>query len=253
MKQHRLLVFFFLAYALTWLLMPLIRISPLLGLPGLLMPAAAAILVTVITDGKTALKDLLGRLVIWQVGLRWYILVLGLPLLISLLSNYIGMIITSSNQVQLSPISPLTGIVFFLVVGEELGWRGYALPKLLERQNGLSASLILGIFWAVWHLPTFFLPGLPQSGVPFLAYLLYVISLSVLFTWIYRHTQGSLLLATLFHGAIDSIGFTNPALNLQLRWWITAGVYVVAALIVVWFEGVQLKGMKLKETAEVVV
>ena len=78
---------------------------------------------------------------------------------------------------------------------EEIGWRGFALPRLLERWNAFTASLILGVVWALWHLPYFFF-GMPYS---FLIYALYLLAVSVLMTWIFNHTQGSLLVAVIFH------------------------------------------------------
>jgi membrane protease YdiL (CAAX protease family) len=145
---------------------------------------------------------------------------------------YLGVLLGAPNQIQFSSLSPLAVVVFVLVVGEEVGWRGFALPRLLERQSALQASLVLGLLWGLWHLPTFFIPGTPQAGIPIPAHLVYVIALSVLFTWMYLHTRGSLLLATLFHGAVNTLGFINPAVDPSLRWWLIAGVYAAAALVV---------------------
>lgn len=240
-QKHALIVFFILAYGLTWALMPLVRISLMVGLLGLLMPAAAAVIVTMLTEGRHGLADLFGRLVLWKVGLLWYAVALGLPVLASMLVGYLGMLSSGSTAVQVNPVTPLSLAVFLLVVGEELGWRGFALPRLLERFTGLQASLILGVLWALWHLPTFFIPGLPQSGVPLAAYVIYVCGLSVLFTWMYQHTRGSVLLATLFHGAIDTFGFTNPLLDPGLRWWLIAAVYAAIAVTAAWFTGSSLR------------
>src|SRR3712207_6537622 len=91
-------------------------------------------------------------------------------------------------------------------MGEELGWRGYALPRLLARRSALAASLILGLLWGLWHLPTFYVLGAPQHGLPISAFLLLTMAYSVLFTWIYLHTRGSVLIATLFHSAINLPG-----------------------------------------------
>ncbi len=232
-KRHPLVVYFVLAYALTWALEPLLNISLALGVFGLLMPAVAASVVTAVTEGKSAVKNLLSRLKIWHVGPFWYVIALGLPVVLSLGVMAGSLLVGTPSQIELSPISPLSVIVFVLVVGEEIGWRGYALPKLLENHSAVTASLILGVLWGAWHLPTFFIAGTPQAGTPFIAFLLYTTGLSVLFTWLYLHTQGSLLLATLFHGAIDSFGFVNNALDPVTRWWLIGIVYVAAACVVV--------------------
>ncbi|HEU5103163.1 MAG TPA: CPBP family intramembrane glutamic endopeptidase [Roseiflexaceae bacterium] len=108
--------------------------------------------------------------------------------------------------------------LFFLVIGEELGWRGYALPRLQARYGGLGASLILGILWAAWHLPNQFIPGLEFYGYGFATFALYVVAMTVLFTWLARETHGSVLLAWLFHGAINTLFFLNTSVNIVQRW-----------------------------------
>lgn len=90
-------------------------------------------------------------------------------------------------------------------IGEEIGWRGFALPGLLERANALLASVALGVIWAVWHLPAFVLPGFPQSGGPFLLFTAALVAQSVLITWIYSGASGSVLRARiLFHLVVNS-------------------------------------------------
>jgi membrane protease YdiL (CAAX protease family) len=123
--------------------------------------------------------------------------------------------------------------LFVLVVGEELGWRGFALPRLQERYGGLRASLILGVLWAGWHLPNQFIPGLEFYGYGFGAFALYVVAMTVLFTWLASQTHGSVLLAWLFHGAINTLIFVNMAVDIVSRWWLSAAVYGAAALTVV--------------------
>jgi membrane protease YdiL (CAAX protease family) len=240
-KHRPVVTYFVLAYALTWVLAPLLTISLLLGVVGLLMPAVAAIVVTAMTEGRPGVKTLLRRLTIWRVGLRWYVVALGLPVLFSLGVAASGSLLGAPGSIEFSPISPLTMIVFVLVVGEEIGWRGYALPKLLENHSAVTASVMLGVLWGAWHLPTFFIAGSPQAGIPFVAFLLFTTGASVLFTWLYQHTQGSLLIATLFHGAINSFGFVNNALDPSSRWWLTGTVYIAAALIVSVIAGMSLR------------
>jgi membrane protease YdiL (CAAX protease family) len=239
-KRHPVATYFVLAYALTWVLAPLLTISLLLGVVGLLMPAVAAIVVIAMTEGKPGLKSLWQRLRLWRVGLRWYVVALGLPVLLSAIVVALSILLGTPAQVEFSPVSPLTMIIFVLVVGEEIGWRGYALPKLLQSHSAITASVILGVLWGGWHLPTFFVPGAPQAGIPFIAFVLFTTGASVLFTWLYLHTGGSLLLATLFHGAINSFGFVNSALDPASRWWLTGAVYVAAALLVSIIAGLNL-------------
>ena len=88
-------------------------------------------------------------------------------------------------------------------LGEELAWRGFALPRLLTRYNALVASLILGMLWGLWHLPLVWTEGAPLYQQPVWLFLLDIVAKSVLFTWVFLHTRGSVLLAMLFHGATN--------------------------------------------------
>ena len=88
-------------------------------------------------------------------------------------------------------------------LGEEIGWRGYALPRLQQRFGMAAGSIVLGVLWALWHWPVFFIPGLDQYGQAFVPYILYVTALSVAFAWLYNNTAGSLLLAVLMHTAVN--------------------------------------------------
>jgi CAAX protease family protein len=102
----------------------------------------------------------------------------------------------------------LIPLLFVLAIDEEVGWRGIALPRLLEHCSVFSASLILGAVWAIFHWPLF-LPGqmLTAEGTSILTHSSTVIVLAILYTWIYQHTRGSVLTAVLFHGAFNTF---NP-------------------------------------------
>ena len=231
MRKHPLIAFFVLAYLLTWWTYPLLKFSPLLGIPGLFGPALAAIIMAAVTDGKSGVKALLSRAVLWRVGLRWYVIALGLPTVLALVTAGLNYLLRSSD-IQAGRVGVLDFVVFVLVVGEELGWRGYALPLLLEKRSAVTASLILGLMWGIWHLPTFVIPGTPQYGLPFAAFLLLTIEYSILMTWVFLHTRGSVLIATLFHGAINlSQGFFLGGVEGASRYWLLSIVYGVAALI----------------------
>jgi membrane protease YdiL (CAAX protease family) len=239
-KRHPLATFFVLAYAFAWSLSPLTDLSIVFGLLALFGPAAAATIVAASADGRAGVRALLGSLAIWRVGLRWYVVALGLPALLSLVVAGLSIALGAPAAVRFSELSPLTATLFFMVIGEELGWRGYALPRLQARYGALGASLILGLLWAGWHLPNQFISGLEYYGYGFGAFTLYVAAMTVLFTWLANQTRGSLLLAWLFHGAINTLIFVNSAVDIVQRWWLSAAVYGVVAVIVVLVAGPRL-------------
>jgi membrane protease YdiL (CAAX protease family) len=231
-RKHRLIAFFVLAYLLTWWIYPLLKFSPLLGIFGLFGPALAAIIVAVVTEGKAGVKALLSRVVLWRAGVQWYVIALGLPTLLALATAALGYLLGASEFIQAGVLTPIELVLFVLVVGEELGWRGYALPLLLEKRSALTASLILGVLWGLWHLPTFLVPGTPQYGLPLAAFVLLTVEYSILMTWVFLHTHGSVLIATLFHGAINlSQGLFLGGVEGASRYWLLSIVYGVAALI----------------------
>ena len=240
-QRYPLPAYFLLAYAFAWILAPLIAVSPMYGLPGLFAPTLAAILVSWATDGRAQAGLLLRKLTIWRVNLVWYLVALGLPFLISFVASASGKYLNSKSSYELAPLTPLGLVVFVLVVGEELGWRGYAQPELEKRYSPLVAALILGVLWGFWHLPNFYIPSLPHYEIPLPAFVIYTTGLSVLAAWLLKHTHGSVLIATLLHGATNTFGFLTPGLDTATRWWLIAIVYGVAALLVAIVFGAQLQ------------
>jgi len=226
-------VYFVLAYALAWALFPLIEISQLFGLLGLFAPALAAVLTSALVGGRGQVSSLLRRLTLWRVGVGWYALALGLPILISLALLGVAILGGAPASIRMSPISALSALVFVLVVGEELGWRGFAQPALERSRSPLSAAIIVGLLWGFWHLPTFLLPGMPQAGIPFPAFLAFTTAASIVLAWLMRRSGGSVIIATLFHGSFNTFGFLTPSLSSAERWWLTAVAYSLAATLVV--------------------
>jgi len=231
--------FYLIACAISAALTALLRVSIVFGLLGLFGPAIAAVCVTAATEGRSGVRALLRKALIWRVGLGWYIAAIVLTEAVSLLTVGLSVVLGDGAPADIKPL-PIDGLkiaLFVMVVGEEIGWRGFALPRLLERFRPLPASLLLGVLWAAWHLPTFFLQGTAQSHFPFPAYVLYTSSLSVLFTWFYFHTQGSVLFATFFHGCVNTFLMWNNTADPVMLNWLQAAGYAVAASLVVAFAG----------------
>ena len=238
-KRHPLVAYFVLAYALAWILIPLVvSVSVAFGLLALFGPAIAAIVVTGVTEGRSGVKALLRRAVQWRVGLKWIAVAVVLPILVSATVVLLDAALLGKPLSLVPNEAPmLTLIIGLLVVGEEIGWRGFALPRLQTRFNSLTASLILGGLWAAWHLPNAFIPGLEHYLTAFPVFLVYVVSMTVLFTWLANRTRGSVWIAWLFHAAINvSAGFLFIGDTVR-QWWLSAAVFAVAALIVVIVNG----------------
>lgn len=218
-----------IAFAFTWSLLPWAADSIAVSLIALCGPAVAALIVTLSADVAERRAFLL-RLTAWRLHIRWYVVALAIPWPVSLLRSGFESA-WSGGRVDLMSFSALGVAVFVLVAGEEIGWRGYALPRLLPRFGAWGSSVILGVIWALWHLPLFFMPSMPQYGLPIPAFILYTISLSVLLTILMQKTQGSVLIATLFHGAVNTFGWVNSSADDTLRGWSNALSYGVVALV----------------------
>jgi hypothetical protein len=207
-----------------------VSVSPLWGFPALFGPALA--------DVRAGMKDLLGRVVRWRVGAGWYAVAFGLPAVLALAAAGLHLLLGAGSSIEFGGMSVLNLVVFVLIVGEE---RGYALPKLLAGRSALSASLILGVLWGAWHLPAFFVPGAPQHGLLFSALVMLTVAYSVVFTWVYLHTHGSVLIAGLMHGAINLFqGLLLGGIDPAREYWLLAAVYGVAVLALLAAAGLNL-------------
>jgi len=197
-RRHPLITFFVLAYALAWSLeSPLVFMRDsvtrtqslvLVMLASNVPSAVAAIVLTAIVLRRGALRKLLGRFLIWRVDPLWYLVVILGPAVIA------GGVVALNALLggpALSLGMPLLGVAVFLVLsifpgsalGEEIGWRGYALPRLKVGSSALNASFILGVIWALWHLPLFFTGQAFRSPSIFVPFGVATIALSVILTW----------------------------------------------------------------------
>lgn len=221
-----------MAFAFTWALLPYAGGSIPISLVALTGPAVAA-LATAVLAGRRELNDLAARVTAWHLPVRWYAIALLLPLAVTALRTAIETFSGVVGSVELQPIALLSLAVFVLVAGEEIGWRGFALPRLQDRYGPWGASAILGLVWAVWHFPLFFMTSMPQYGTPFLSYMPYLVALSVIMTVLAMATRGSVIIATLFHGSVNTIGIVNDGSNAIQRGWSNAISYGIVALMMV--------------------
>jgi membrane protease YdiL (CAAX protease family) len=182
---------------------------------GVFAPALVALALTARAEGRPGVTRLLARIGHWQVGARWYALALGYFAALKLAAALIHRIVTGVwPPFGNTPVAiMLLGIAVstWAQAGEEIGWRGYALPRLAHHVGLGGASLVLGFVWAVWHLPLFVLPDSGSTGQSFPAYLLQVMPMSVMLAFLYWKTGGSLLLVMVMHAAVNNTTGIVPA------------------------------------------
>jgi uncharacterized protein len=232
LARHPLISFFVMAYAFSWIvwspwvlsedgvgLLPYQLSGATTGLLSaaaiLLGPTLSGFIMTGITEGREGIRRLLHRIVLWRVGLRWYLFALiGVPVVMAL-----GTVILPEGLSSLLGLGPgyvltyLSTYVLVVILGgplfEEPGWRGFALPRLQPLHGPLVGTLILGLLWALWHLPEFLVPAWAEAsgGSSFLAivkFVLIAIAFAIVTTWVFNNTKGSVFMAILVHASIDT-------------------------------------------------
>jgi uncharacterized protein len=216
------LKYFVLAFAFTWALwvpaaLEARGLIPPLPVPagflGVFGPMVAAIVVTALEGGRAGLRSLLGRIVRWRVAPIWYAVAILGPFVLTLAAIALHVVLGGqppSPRLLVGTLPTLLIVVVYMMItvalGEEVGWRGYALPALQARYSALVASLILGVMWALWHLPVFFNPDTLYSNLPFLLFLAYMVAFAVLITWVFNSAGGSVLIAILVHAVMNASG-----------------------------------------------
>ena len=224
-NSKHLVAYFILAYAISWA----IGIPLALSRQGIMQPIfppwfhyfvgygpmLSALIVTWATQGQQGIKELWRRITKWQVGGIWWLLALSplvLGFIIALAMNFL-----SNHKVTLSQLGevhflpPLgIGALFLWIltfgIGEEIGWRGYALPRLQKDHNALYATIILTILWGAWHLPQFFYLFDPSIAV---GWGIGLFAGAIVFTWLLNSTAGSILIVAIWHGCFNYISASN--------------------------------------------
>lgn len=259
--RHQLLSFFSLAYAISWTLWaPILaerlgvrgtRYATLLLFVGGFGPFLSALLLTFVERGFSGVKSILGRLVHWRVSFGWYLVAFyGFPTygLLAIVLTGVSTLNSAFPALQtIFLVLPLSIGTRFLVagpLGEELGWRGYALPRLLETSKPLVASAVLGCLWAFWHTPLMLVPdwrGTVTVSLFFTIYPLALVALTLIFTWAYLATGGSLLIAMLLHASYNATlylfdelfglgrvdAWTTNAVSAVMLWAAVIGLFII--------------------------
>lgn len=189
-----------------------VSLPPTLSALGVASPGLAALVLRANEDGVDGLRTVLGCLTAWRFGRRWWAVTLALPPLfyVAVDAVYIGLGRAFSPEPVRLLVEAGPAIVFILLVflvlafAEEIGWRGYLLPRLQARMGALTASLLLGVIWFGWHVPLLLQGGPPDWSIPLRG--LFIISGAVIYTWLFNNTGGSVLAVSLFHAGTNIWG-----------------------------------------------
>ena len=246
LKRHSLMIGILLMFALTW---PIDLSNA--GLMPFNVPfivylflgwgfGVASIIMTGLTLGKTCVISLLKRYLHWRVGWKWYVAALLLSPALIVGGVYVNAAVTgvvpdfstvmAYEIFGTSAYLPLYILPFFIIDfianGEEIGWRGYVLPRLQVKYSAVTSALLIGIIWGVWHLPKFLTHW---NTISFAWFMAHTVVASVLYTWLYNGTKGSLLLVTLFHASSNTAGIFMPMANTVSSG--NMGAYVIFVLL----------------------
>lgn len=218
-------------------------------------PSIAGIAAAALIDGWSEVRELLRRVMIWRVHIKWYVVALLGPVALFGVAVWVNLLMGAEMVPggRLLDLSEFGSLFALQVVGvfagawEELGWRGFALPRLLKRNSPLSGSLILGGLWAVWHIPLFINASIPWVDG------LFIVPASILFTSVFVRTSQSVLIAFLMHAAVNAAaGVAVPlfegADRIQMYWSVSAVTAVLAMVVV----GLQAKWWMTRPSPKVV-
>lgn len=251
-RRHSLVVYFGLAYAITWLGLLAFAASKSFQLDNIAMgdilamffimvsgPSISGVGMTAWLDGRAGLRDLGARLIRWRVNIRWYaVALLTVPALL--------LVILTLLSVTVSPVFKPGFVIMGLMIGllagmfEELGWSGFATPRLLKKYNPLTAGLVLGALWAAWHMMADYLGNSSAMGSGWLLnfviyWFLALTAYRILMTWVYSHTD-SVLIAILMHASYTGWSYVlSPTASFQenLVWRVlfVGGLWVLVGLV----------------------
>lgn len=250
-------LFFGVTYAITWsswlaAIALGVSFESVTGLAllllGLLGPGVAGIGFVYLVYDERGRSDFWNRLVqVRRIGARWFLVILLVPVGVTLFAG-VGETLLGGAGITLgegvrefgaTPIAILPALFFATLppILEELGWRGYALDRLQLNWSALSASVILGVVWATWHLPLFFVQGSFQAEevgfgtVGFWLFMIGIVALSVVFTWVYNHTSRSIVAIIVLHGWVN---FVSETIEVADVFYYPAWVLLAVALTVIW-------------------
>ncbi len=238
LKYHSVLWFAILTVALSFatyfLPLPVEQRSLLVPILLVFIPTVVCIPLVWFTEGGEAIRRLFSSV---QGAWKWILISALVGVLLRVIVLIVGTMLGTSIQAEVS--APGTAFVILATIPlawfEELGWRRFALDRWLESRSPIEAALLVGFPWALVHL-VILLPGMMSMGAPAIPQTIVLISLSVMLTWVYVHSGGSLLAVTLLHGLQNGLVVLNRALPIAEATWLMMGVYLISAVLLVIFD-----------------
>jgi uncharacterized protein len=232
--ERQLAVFLAAAFVLSWgtgyLAVAVLDLGTLgLGL-GALVPGAVALALTRRDHGSV--RPLWSQMTRWRVAPRWYAAAVGIPIALVVAATFVSTRF-GADPAEVTLLGSLAYFPMMLLLAggpEEPGWRGYALPRLQHRLNALAATMVLGCVWALWHAPLWFIAESGYAGMSYPAYFTLTVGQSVIYTWLFNSTGGNVLLAMIFHAAMNAALLSMPEGAMTL-WMLAAAAWAVAAVL----------------------
>ena len=223
-------------------------LGAVLLLVGLVGPGAAGVGLTYAVYDERGRTDFWNRVrQVRRIGLRWFLVILTVPVVVTVVAAILDSLLAGPGvalgegvqEFSVNPLAMLPALFFATLppILEELGWRGYVLDRLQLGRSALTASLLLGIVWAVWHLPLFFIAGSFQREVVgfattgFWLFMVGIVALSVIFTWVYNHTSRSVLGIVLLHGWVN---FVSETVEVADQFYDPVWVLLAVLVVIIW-------------------
>jgi uncharacterized protein len=234
-------LFFAIAYAVSWSIWAILFSKHLSHIHGagfylylfaVLAPHFAAVLVTAFEGGRTGIVEFYGR-VFRSLPMGLLVAAIAAPVVIYLARYLLGAVFGQTFGAPVFHPAPRTLSILLIgqtavALGEEPGWRGFALGRLTNRLGVVFGSVVLGVGWAIWHLPLFIIAGTAQYGTPFLPFLTTLIAWSLIVTWFVRRARGAVIVAMLFHASAnlcDFVMWEPPSALISVAPWVLAAAF----------------------------
>jgi membrane protease YdiL (CAAX protease family) len=227
-KSHPVVAFYILAFVISWLgWIPQALYgrglssynSPLLNFLAGGGPTLAAVTVILLIKEKGSLRKLFGALLKLRISFGWYVFVFGFWFVVAAIVLGIraifGQALPSFSQFGWIGLFPIFGYMLLTNVWEEIGWRGFALPRLQCSFSDLKIVFIMGLLWSLWHLPLVLDPTSPMSRQPWYGFIIWELSSIVIYTWLYEHTRGSLFFVSVFHAMSNTVAYVLLQLGIS--------------------------------------